>query len=64
VVVDNLSAHKGQRVRKLIRYRVRTALLATLFARSESYRRGVLEGQAIAEGHRGPEERSVGGGHR
>jgi hypothetical protein len=64
VVMDNLAAHKGERVRKLIEERLRTALLAALFARSEPYRRGVLEGQEIAEGHWGLDERGVGGGHR
>jgi DDE superfamily endonuclease len=64
VVMDNLSAHKGERVRKLIEERLRTALLAALFARSEPYRMGVLEGQEIAEGHWPPYERGVGGSHR
>ena len=39
-------------------------LLAALFTRYEPYRRGVLEGKAIAEDDRGPDERGVGGGHR
>jgi hypothetical protein len=64
VIMNNLSTHKGERVRKVIEERVRTALRAALFTRSEPYRRGVLEGQAITEGHRGPDERGVGGGHR
>ena len=64
VVMDNLSAHKGERVRKLIEERLRTALLAALFARSEPHRMGVLEGKEIAEGHWGLDERDVGGGHR
>ena len=61
VVMDN---HKGERVRKLIEERLRTALLAALLARSEPHRMGVLEGKEIAEGHWGLDERDVGGGHR
>jgi hypothetical protein len=41
VVMDNLSAHKGERVRELIEERagLRTAIFAALLTRSESHRR-------------------------
>jgi hypothetical protein len=45
VVMDNLSAHKGERIRELIERGLQAILSAAVFTGLQSHRRGLLEGQ-------------------
>jgi DDE superfamily endonuclease len=58
VVMDNLSAHKGERVRKLIERRG-CELLAALLAGSQSHRGGFRQDKELPTESRGPHPRGL-----